>query len=134
DAAGFDPTPKGEDPSVFRAQVRKDQASLDPDLKKRMASFFERYKLREGVKELPPAQQAARYVSLAYALGNAPAFEAPARTDDLPGGLLEVLDFAPLVREFYRKSGIDERMPVYIRMYQAEGDRLRRPTIAMVRS
>ena len=134
DAAGFDPTPKGEDPSVFRAQVRKDQASLDPDLKKRMVSFFERNKLRAGGKELPPAQQAARYVSLAYALGNAPAFEAPARTDDLPGGLLEVLDFAPLVREFYRKSGIDERMPVYMRMYQAEGDRLRRPTIAMVRN
>jgi tetratricopeptide (TPR) repeat protein len=134
DAAGFDPTPRGEDPSVFRAQVRKDQANLDPDLKKRMASFFERNKLRAGGKELPPAQQAARYVSLAYALGNAPEFEAPARTDDLPGGLLEVLDFAPLVREFYRKSGIDERMPVYMRMYQAEGDRLRRPTIAMVRN
>src|SRR5690348_1583173 len=54
DAAGFDPTPKDEDPSVFRAQVRKDQAGLDPDLKKRMASFFERNKLREGGKELPP--------------------------------------------------------------------------------
>src|SRR3954467_13385950 len=52
DAAGFDPTPKGEDPSVFRAQVRKDRANLDPDLKKRMASFFERNKLRAGGKEL----------------------------------------------------------------------------------
>ncbi|MDQ3818114.1 MAG: hypothetical protein M3362_10520, partial [Acidobacteriota bacterium] len=29
DAAGFDPTPKGEEPSVFRAQLRRDQANLD---------------------------------------------------------------------------------------------------------
>src|SRR5690349_16510503 len=34
DAAGFDPTPAGEEPSIFRAQVRQDQANLDPDLKK----------------------------------------------------------------------------------------------------
>jgi tetratricopeptide (TPR) repeat protein len=134
DAAGFDPTPEGEDLPVFRAQVRKDQANLDPDLKKRLSAFFERNKLREGGKELPPAQQAARYVSLAYALGSAPGFEAPLRTDDLPAGLLEVLDFAPLVREFYHKSGIEERLPGYLRMYQAEGERFRRPTVEMVRS
>src|SRR5437764_14110862 len=50
DAAGFDPTPKDEDLSVFRAHVRKDQANLDPDLKKRMASFYERNKLRVEAK------------------------------------------------------------------------------------
>jgi len=72
------------------------------------------------------ALQAARYVSLAYALGPPPLLAAPERSDDLPGGVLEVLDFAPLVREFYKKSGIDERLLNYTRAYQAEGDRLRR--------
>ncbi len=38
------------------------------------------------------------------------------------------------MREFYRKSGIDERLPTYTRMYEAEGDRLRRPTAQMVGS
>ena len=38
---------------------------------------------------------------------------------------MEVLDFAPFLREFYKRSGIDERLPSYIRAYQAEGDRLR---------
>jgi hypothetical protein len=47
---------------------------------------------------------------------------------------LEVLDFAPLVQEFYRRSGIDEHMVEYVRAYQAEGDRLRAPTTEMVRS
>ena len=134
DAAGFDPTPAGEETSLFRMQVRRDQLNLDADLRNRLKTFYERHKLREGGKELPPAQQAARYVSLAYALGQPPALEEPPRSDDLPGGLLEVLDFAPLVREFYRRSGIDERMPEYLRMYQAESDRMRRPTGDMVRS
>ena len=134
DAAGFDPTPKGEEPSIFRAQVRLDQANLDPELRKRLAGFYERHKLREGGRELSPAEQAAPYVSLAYALSPAPNLEEPTRSDDLPGALLDVLDFAPLVREFYRRSGITEHLPAYTRIYQAEGERLRRPTAEMVGS
>ena len=133
DAAGFDPTPKGEEPSVFRAQLRRDLAGLDPELSKRLAAFYERNRLKEvGGREPTAAEQAARYVSLAYALGPAPDFQEPPRSLDLPAGLLEVMDFAPLVREFYRKSGIDEHMPTYLRAYQEEGSRLRRSTAAMI--
>jgi tetratricopeptide (TPR) repeat protein len=132
-AAGFDPTPKDEEPSVFRAQLKRDLANLDPDLQQRLKSFYERNKLPAVNGRAPtPAEQAARYVTLAYAVGAAPDFEVPARSLDLPAGLLEVLDFAPLVREFYRKSGIDERMPTYLRAYQLEGDRLRRSTAATI--
>ena len=135
DAAGFDPTPNGQELTVFRAQVRRDQADLDEGLRSRLHDFFERNKLKaQGASSQPtPAEQAARYVSLAYALGPAPSFDAPLRTDDLPAGLLEVLDFAPLLREFYRKSGIDGRLPAYLKMYQEEGDRLRPATAAMMR-
>ena len=79
------------------------------------------------------ADQAARYVSLAFALGPPPLFEAPPRSEDLPSSLLEVLDFAPLVKEFYRRANIEENLPSYTRAYQAEGDRLRKPTAEMVR-
>ena len=118
DAAGFDPTPGGQEPSRFRAQVRRDQAALDTELRARLRAFYERNKI--AAAQASPAEQAARYVSLAYALGPPPTFDAPARTDDLPAGLLEVLDFAPLLREFYRKSGIEERMPVYMQAYHSE--------------
>jgi tetratricopeptide (TPR) repeat protein len=131
DAAGFDPTPPGKQISAFRAIVRKDNAALDPTLRERMKSFFEKTKLPAPATA---ADQAARYVSLAYALGPLPGLEPPARSDDLPGGVLEVLDFAPLVREYYRKSGIDERLLSYVRAYQAEGDRLRKPSAEMVKS
>ncbi|HYR74657.1 MAG TPA: hypothetical protein VEM96_02335 [Pyrinomonadaceae bacterium] len=130
DAAGFDPTPSGKEPSAFRTLVRKDQANLDAGLRERLKAYFERSKLPAPATA---ADQAARYVSLAYALGRAPLLEAPDRSEDLPGGVLEVLDFAPLVREFYKKSGIDERLVSYMRAYQAEGDRMRQPAAEMVR-
>jgi len=131
DAAGFDPTPPGKQISAFRAIVRKDNAALDPSLRERMKDFFEKTKQPAPATT---ADQAARYVSLAYALGPLPTLASPERSDDLPGGVLEVLDFAPLVREYYRKSGIDERLLSYVRAYQAEGDRLRRPAGEMVRA
>src|SRR6185369_12960030 len=76
----------------------------------------------------------SRYVSLALALSPAPELLAPERSDDLPAGLLDVLDFAPLVREFQRRSGIEEHLVDYVRAYQGEGDRLLQPTSEMVRS
>src|SRR5947208_13268856 len=60
DAAGFDPTPAGKEPSAFRKLVRKDQEALDPALRERMKNFFERNKLPAPAT---PADQAARYVS-----------------------------------------------------------------------
>ena len=131
EVAGFDPTPAGRAPSAFRTKLRKDFANVDPDLRTRLKTFYERNKLPAPAT---PADQSARYVSLALSLGPAPTFEAPARSEDLPAGLLEVLDFAPLVQEFHRRSGIDEQMVGYVRAYQAEGDRLRGPTTEMVRS
>ncbi|HEX5704164.1 MAG TPA: hypothetical protein VFX97_13255 [Pyrinomonadaceae bacterium] len=131
DAAGFDPTAAGKERSAFRSLVRKDNESLDPGLRERLKTFFERNKLPATATA---AQQAARYVSLAYALGPVPSLEPPDRSDDLPGGVLEVLDFAPLVREYYQKSGIDERLVSYLRAYQAEGDRIRKPAGEMVRA
>lgn len=131
DAASFDPTPPGKEPSFFRARERKDQTGLDPNLRRRLQNFFELNKLPAPAT---PAEQAARYVSLAFALGPVPLLDAPERSEDLPAGVLEVLDFAPLVREFYRKSGIDERLQSYVRAYQVEGDRLRPPAAEMVKA
>ncbi len=128
EAAGHD---TGRTPSTFRTKLRGDLANLDPDLRNRLKTFYDRNKLPAPAT---PADQAARYVSLALALGTTPGLEAPARSEDLPAGLLEVLDFAPLVQEFYRRSRIDEQMVAYVRAYQAEGDRLRAPTTEMVRS
>src|SRR5918996_5013008 len=73
EAAGFDPLPPGREASGFRAKVRRDLANLDPDLRARMKTFYERNRLPAPATQ---ADQAARYVSLALALGPVPAFEA----------------------------------------------------------
>ena len=131
EAAGFDAVPAGRTPSTFRAKLRKDLTNIDPDLRRRMQTFYDRNKLPAPATAV---DQAARYVSLALALGPPPTLEAPPRSEDLPAGLLEVLDFAPLVQEFYRKSGIDEQLVNYVRAYQAEGDRLRAPATELIRA
>jgi tetratricopeptide (TPR) repeat protein len=138
DAAGFESTPRGKEPSPFRTVLRKDQANLDPDLRQRLKNFYERNKLPAPAistdEATRAALEAARYVSLAFAMGQPPQLDPPDRSEDLPAGVLEVLDFAPLVREFYRKSGMEERLVSYMRAYQAEGDRLRPSTAELVRS
>lgn len=130
DAAGFDPTPARTAPSTFRAELRRQQSGLDEGLHARLRTFYERNKLPAPATA---ADQAARYLSLAYALGPAPNFDAPARTEDLPAGVLDVLDFAPLVREFYKQSGIAERLPLYVKAAQDEGDKLRPGATDLVR-
>ena len=131
EAAGFE-AGGGAPATPLREIVRRDLvAPLDPELRARLRTFYERNRLPAPAT---PAGQAARYVSLALALGPAPSFESPARTDDLPSGLLEVLDFAPLVREFYRRTGMDERLPEYVRMSREAGNRLRPATASMARS
>jgi hypothetical protein len=131
DAAGFDPAP-GKPASAFRVRVREDQSRLDADLRAQLRRFYESHKLRQP--SATPGDQAARYVSLAFALGPPPTFEAPPRADDLFEGVADVLDFAPLVREFYQRSGIEERLPAYLAEYRAEGDRLRRQTGEMIKT
>src|SRR5216684_7266111 len=79
DAAGFDPTPPGREPSAFRALLRKDQANLDASLRDQLIRYYQRHKLLGAATA---ADQAARYVSLAYALGPAPALEAPEHFDE----------------------------------------------------
>jgi hypothetical protein len=127
---------------VFRQELRSDLESTPSETRKKLKIFFEQYKRRfatkykaelsakeqQEFKEDNPKFQAALitpFVSLAYALGPTPELSDPYKTDDLPGDLLEVFDFAPLVREFYRKSNIELKLPRYIQIYNEQGDKMR---------
>lgn len=131
DAAGFEAAPQGGTPQPFLQELRAANATLDEGLRNRLRRFYESNRLPATAS---PAQQAARYVSLAFALGDAPDLQAPARTDDLPGGVLEVLDFAPLVREYYAQAKLSERLPAYTQAAQAIGARLRPGVEEMLRT
>ncbi|HBE81601.1 MAG TPA: hypothetical protein DDW24_02325, partial [Blastocatellia bacterium] len=75
----------------------------------------------------------APFISMAYTLSAYPDLADPVVTSDLPGSLLDVLDFAPLVRDFYRRSSFSGNSNDYARSYLAVADgRLRSSAREMV--
>ncbi|HQZ82315.1 MAG TPA: hypothetical protein PLR83_03780 [Pyrinomonadaceae bacterium] len=102
----------------FRERLETDLAGMPADLRARLTQFVATYK-KNHPKETPQAMLTA-FISMAYALTPAPEFGDPIVTSDLPGALLDVLDFAPLVRDFYRRSGIAGNLDEYVKLYKAE--------------
>ena len=123
-AAGVDEklinTPLSEGSIAFRAQLLKDNAALDPDLRRRISTFVGQYK--RSHPKATDADVIAPFMSMAYTLTPVPELTDPVITNDLPGSLLDVLDFAPLVREFYRRSVTSSRLDDYVKEYRADSD------------
>lgn len=124
---------KGEE---FRSQLLKDQLLKDSvaqeaELRRKISLFVSQYKRTRP--NATDAELIAPFMSMAYTLTPVPDLNDPVITNDLPGQLLDVLDFAPLVREFYRKSSIAPRLDEFVKQYQAESDAvLRRSAREMV--
>lgn len=114
----------------------------DKERQEDFAAMFERYR-RNALSDDDKKKFLAKYdtfipalispfISMAYSLSPVPDLSEPPRSIDLPDDLLEVLDYAPLAREFYRTSGIKERLDDYVKGYQTEGDKMRPSAVQMV--
>ncbi|MGI8468719.1 MAG: tetratricopeptide repeat protein [Pyrinomonadaceae bacterium] len=128
--AGGMETPLTESGKIFRQTLRQDSQNVSPELRQRIKNFIERYKANHATETA--AQINAPFVSLAFALSPAPELADPPRSEDLPANVLEILDFGALAREFYESSGIEARLPDYVKTYQAEGDKMRVSAAEMV--
>jgi tetratricopeptide (TPR) repeat protein len=114
--AGFDYETGGQPLSPARAELRRDLAKLDPKVKEKLAAFYKAHR-RQGVEE---AADAARYAALSVMMTQPPGFtiyQSPVHP--VPYDLEPLLDFVPLVREFYVKSGIRELLPKYMKVGEA---------------
>lgn len=131
ESAGVETTSLSQNGEAFRQKLKTD-LSVDAALRRKMTDFVRQYKQRHS--SAAPAEIIAPFVSLAYALGPVPELTEPARTADLPADLLEVLDFAPFVREFYKNSKIEAKLPEYVRLYQVEGDKMSGAAAVMIKS
>jgi tetratricopeptide (TPR) repeat protein len=130
EAAGME-TPLTARGAEFRQKLQADFEGLDKELVEKMKFFIKQYKSRHAGES--DAQMLAPFVSMAYALTPVPDLAEPSRSaTDLPGNLLEVLDFSPLVREFYRRSTLNAKLDEYFKDYQAAGDGLRPSARQMV--
>jgi hypothetical protein len=104
----------------FRRQMRGDLAATPEDLRNKISLFVEQYKRRHP--KASDAEIVAPFVSMAYTLAPVPDLSDPVITNDLPGELLDILDFAPLVREFYRRSGFSAKLNDYVKTYNRAAD------------
>lgn len=129
EAAGLETT-LTENGTAFRRKMQADLGAVNTGLQQRMQAFLKSYRSR--YPKATPAEISAPFISLAYAMGQD--FSAPARSADLPDDLLEVLDFAPLVREYYQATGFESKFPEFVQLYQAEGDKMRASTDEMIKT
>lgn len=124
-------TPLSAEGMKFRDLLKSDLAALPADLRTKISSFVVQHKSRNA--KLTDAEIVAPFISMAYALTPAPELADPVVTSDLPGNLLDVLDFAPLVRDFNRRSSFSGNINEYIKTYQKAADgRLRTSAREMV--
>jgi len=122
--AGFDYESGGQALSPARVELRKDLAKLDPQIKEKLASFYQAHR-RPGVDE---TSDAARYAALSLLMTEPPGFTVYQSSDrPLPADLQTIVDFVPLVREFYIKSGIRQLVPKYMGIGEAYATALRGP-------
>lgn len=76
----------------------------------------------------------AAFISMAHSLSPAPQLTDPERSLELPAELLEVLDYAVLVREFYRTKGMASKIDSYYQQNLQLGDKMRPDAREMVRN
>lgn len=120
DGAKLVNTSLSKDGESFRVQLDQEYAGLPADLRTRITTFVAQHKKQYSKQS--DAELVSPFISMAFSLSPAPELADPSVTTDLPGNLLDVLDFAPLAREFYRRSGISAKLDVYIKQYQTESD------------
>jgi len=113
-------TPLSPEGNKFRELLKSDLAALPADLRQKISAFVIAHKKRNP--NLSDAELVAPFISMAYALTPAPELSDPVVTSDLPGKLLDVLDFAPLVREFYRRSSFSGNIGEYTKTCQKLAD------------
>lgn len=122
EAAGLE-TSLTEKGAEFRQKLKADLQELNPDLRQKLKMFVDQYKRRHPTATT--SEIITPFISMAYTLTPVPDLSDPIRATDLPDDLLEVLDFAPLVREFYRRSAVHTNLADYVKIYQQTGDEMR---------
>jgi tetratricopeptide (TPR) repeat protein len=105
--------------TAFRTRLDGD-LSVPNDLRQKISTFLTQYRKRRP--NTTDAEIVVPFIAMGYSLAPPPDLGDPLVTVDLPGDLLDVLDFAPLVREFYRRSGISAKLDQYVKDYQTDTD------------
>lgn len=124
-------TALSEEGKKFRQELQVDLQKVNPELRRKIENFVDQYKKRHPAASTE--ELVAPFISMAYSLSNVPDLNEPQRSSDLPDNLLEVLDYAVLVKEFYQSPGISAKIDEYFSDYQKAGNKLQPSAREMVR-
>ena len=91
-------------------------------------SLFSFRSIREAIRRRRTPRSSHHLSRWRITLTPVPELGDPVITNDLPGSLLDVLDFAPLAREFYRQSVTSSKLDDYVKMYREDADKVLRPS------
>ncbi|MFL6466443.1 MAG: hypothetical protein ACJ72Z_00645 [Pyrinomonadaceae bacterium] len=119
-------TKLSEQGKKFRELLKSDLAGMSDSLRQRISTFVISHKRRHPDQK--DEQLIAPFISMAYTLAPVPELSDPVVTGDLPGNLLDVLDFAPLVRDLYRTTNIGANLNEYAKQYRTTSDSVLRPS------
>jgi hypothetical protein len=124
--AGYDYEFGGQSLSPARAELRRDLANVNPQLRSALAGYVKTHK-RPGVDD---ASDAARYAALSLMMTQAPSFSIYQRDETvIPEDLRPLADgeFSKLIQQFYLTSGIKDLIPKYVAVGNLYATAYRRP-------
>ncbi len=110
--AGYDHETGNRALTELRQMIRTDLKDLNPTIARRLRDHYLAH--RQGRAEV---QAVAPYLSLALSLTEPPAFSLDVPQDRLPDDVRDILDFLPLLQDFYQTSGFSRLLPKYVEAY-----------------
>ncbi|MGQ0542114.1 MAG: hypothetical protein ACT4O9_09745 [Blastocatellia bacterium] len=113
-------TPLSGQGAKFRELLKSDLAAMNDDLRQKIAAFLIQHKRRNS--KATDAEIIAPFICMAKTQSPVPQQADPGVKSELPGNELFVGDFAPLVRDFYRRTSIGGNLGEYVKTYQTVSD------------
>lgn len=124
-AAGYDEGLSLPDNSPLRQQLREYLSKQNIEVLPALRKYYRKHMLKNGVQDL------SEYISYALSVKGPPDFAWRTRDVDVPPDALALVDFTPLLIEFYREANIADLWKRSQPAYDKEMEKYHSPLVAM---
>jgi len=122
--AGYNYEVEGRAPSPLRASLKEKFARVDPAIIARLRQYYQSHRA-PGLDE---PSQVAKYIALAFVVNPPPSFSLTVAREKLPEDVRSIVDFIPLIQEFYAGAGLRSLIPTIAPSYNSVSTAYRQAT------